>query len=44
MSDRPWRSTSAHQFGIWWHKQRPAGKDGHPSFQKMDLFPGRGRK
>ena len=33
-------STSAHQFGIWWHKQRPAAKDGsHPSFQKMDLFP-----
>ena len=23
-------STSAHQFGIWWHKQRPADKDGAP--------------
>jgi hypothetical protein len=32
-------STSAHRFGIWWHKQRPADKDGSPSFQKMDLFP-----
>jgi hypothetical protein len=31
--------TSAHRFGIWWHKQRPAGKDGHPSFQKMEIFP-----
>src|SRR5207237_4415057 len=27
-------STSAHKFGIWWHKQRSDG-----SFQKMDLFP-----
>jgi hypothetical protein len=32
-------STSAHQFGIWWHKQRAADKDGNPGFQKMDLFP-----
>lgn len=33
-------SSSAHRFGIWWHKQRGAGdKDGHPTFQKMDLFP-----
>lgn len=32
-------TTSAHKFGIWWHKQRPAGADGQPSFQKMDLFP-----
>ncbi len=32
-------SSSAHQFGIWWHKQRPADKDGNPTFQKMDLFP-----
>jgi hypothetical protein len=31
--------TSAHRFGIWWHKQRGADKDGNPSFQKMDLFP-----
>ncbi len=27
-------STSAHKFGIWWHKQRS-----DDSFQKMDLFP-----
>lgn len=26
-------SSSAHRFGIWWHKQRDNG------FQKMDLFP-----
>jgi len=32
-------STSAHKFGIWWHKQRPADANGNPSFQKMDLFP-----
>lgn len=32
-------STSAHRFGIWWHKQRPADANGNPSFQKMDLFP-----
>jgi hypothetical protein len=33
-------SSSAHKFGIWWHKQRAAGdKDGNPTFQKMDLFP-----
>jgi hypothetical protein len=31
-------STSAHQFGIWWHKQR-TGDNGNPTFQKMDLFP-----
>jgi hypothetical protein len=31
-------STSAHKFGIWWHKQRPT-RGGDPSFQKMDLFP-----
>ncbi len=31
-------STSAHKFGIWWHKQRPSEK-GDPAFQKMDLFP-----
>jgi hypothetical protein len=31
-------STSAHKFGIWWHKQR-ADKGEHPAFQKMDLFP-----
>ncbi len=32
-------TTSAHKFGIWWHKQRPAGTNGQPSFQKMELFP-----
>jgi hypothetical protein len=32
-------TTSAHRFGIWWHKHRPAGPDGHPAFQKVDLFP-----
>jgi hypothetical protein len=31
-------SSSAHQYGIWWHQQRP-GKDGNPSFLKQDLFP-----
>lgn len=32
-------STSAHKFGIWWHKQRDTDKNGNPTFQKMDLFP-----
>jgi hypothetical protein len=32
-------TTSAHKFGIWWHKQRGGEKDAHPSFQKVDLFP-----
>jgi hypothetical protein len=32
-------STSAHQFGIWWHKQRTGDAGGNPTFQKMDLFP-----
>jgi hypothetical protein len=32
-------STSAHRFGIWWHKQRPGAEGGEPSFQKMDIFP-----
>ena len=32
-------SSSAHRFGIWWHKQRGADKDGNPTFQKMELFP-----
>ena len=27
-------SSSAHRFGIWWHKQKPDS-----TFQKMDLFP-----
>jgi hypothetical protein len=32
-------STSAHQFGIWWYKQRAPDKNGNPTFQKIDLFP-----
>ncbi|HEX4610579.1 MAG TPA: VCBS repeat-containing protein [Urbifossiella sp.] len=33
-------SSSAHRFGIWWYKQRPAAAPGmNPSFQRMDLFP-----
>ncbi|WP_439626600.1 FG-GAP repeat domain-containing protein [Gemmata sp.] len=32
-------TTSAHKFGIWWHKQRGGEKDANPSFQKVDLFP-----
>ncbi|HXG09241.1 MAG TPA: VCBS repeat-containing protein [Gemmataceae bacterium] len=31
-------SSSAHQYGIWWHQQRP-GKDGSPDFLRRDLFP-----
>ncbi len=31
-------SSSAHKYGIWWHKQRPA-TGGNPIFEKMDLFP-----
>jgi hypothetical protein len=31
-------STSAHKFGIWWHKQL-SSDTGHPSFRKMELFP-----
>jgi hypothetical protein len=30
-------SSSAHKFGIWWHKQVPG--DPHPTFQRHDLFP-----
>jgi hypothetical protein len=32
-------STSAHQFGIWWHKQRGSDSQGNPTFQRIDLFP-----
>jgi hypothetical protein len=32
-------STSAHKFGIWWHKQRSPDAGGNPTFQRMDLFP-----
>jgi hypothetical protein len=31
-------SSSAHNYGIWWHQQKP-GKNGHPEFLRMDLFP-----
>ncbi len=34
-------STSAHKFGVWWHRQRPAPKDSvqaHPAFEKIELF------
>ena len=31
-------ATSAHKYGIWWHKQRSADKDGHPTFEKQVLF------
>jgi hypothetical protein len=31
-------SSSAHQYGIWWHQQRP-GSNGNPSFLRHDLFP-----
>ena len=31
-------SSSAHRFGIWWHKQRPAADGGQPSFEKRELF------
>lgn len=34
-------STSAHKFGVWWYRRRPAPKDAkelHPSFEKIELF------
>ncbi len=32
-------STSAHQYGIWWHQQlKEPTKDGHPEFKKNVLF------
>jgi FG-GAP-like repeat/FG-GAP repeat len=31
-------SSSAHQFGIWSFRQRPA-ENGHPKFVRLDLFP-----
>jgi hypothetical protein len=31
-------SSSAHNYGIWWHRQLP-GKGGSPAFRRMDLFP-----
>jgi hypothetical protein len=32
-------SSSAHNYGVWWHKQRP-GKDGNPSFERKDILKG----
>jgi hypothetical protein len=32
-------TTSAHQFGIWWHKQRPGKTESDPTFQRIELFP-----
>jgi putative heme-binding domain-containing protein len=33
-------SSSAHAYGIWIHRQRPATqKDGSPTFERIDLFP-----
>jgi hypothetical protein len=31
-------SSSAHQYGIWWHQQK-VGSDGKSSFNRRDLFP-----
>jgi hypothetical protein len=31
-------SSSAHNYGIWWHQQRPGGPAG-PTFVRKDLFP-----
>ena len=31
-------NTSAHQYGIWWHKQLAANADGHPEWKKNVLF------
>lgn len=31
-------STSAHKFGIWWHKQRP-GQGDNPTFETRTFFP-----
>jgi hypothetical protein len=30
-------SSSAHKFGIWWHRQKPGQP--HPVFERHDLFP-----
>jgi len=32
-------STSAHKYGIWWHKQSGADKNGDSKFTKKELFP-----
>jgi hypothetical protein len=31
-------SSSAHDYGIWWHQQKP-GSNGDPAFLRHDLFP-----
>lgn len=31
-------SSSAHEYGIWWHKHKPQEK-GEPQFQRYDIFP-----
>ncbi|OWK37709.1 FG-GAP repeat domain-containing protein [Fimbriiglobus ruber] len=31
-------STSAHKFGIWWHKQGPTEKNGNPKFTTVELY------
>jgi hypothetical protein len=31
-------SSSAHDFGIWWHQQKP-GNDGNPAFLRHDVCP-----
>ena len=31
-------STSAHQFGIWFYRQKPAAKGPHPTFETVPLF------
>jgi hypothetical protein len=31
-------SSSAHEYGIWWHQQKP-GQNGNPDFLRRDLFP-----
>jgi hypothetical protein len=31
-------SSSAHDYGIWWHQQKP-GTNGDPAFLRHDLFP-----
>jgi FG-GAP-like repeat len=31
-------STSAHQFGMWWHRQKPNPKGGNSTFEQVPLF------
>src|SRR5262249_42800738 len=32
-------SSSAHQYGIWWHQQRPGRDGGESSFIRKDIIP-----